>query len=420
MSASPSRLLLVSICVVAQAISPSVGLAAWTEFRGPTGQGHCQATLPVRWSASDNVRWKTELPGQGWSSPVEQDGRVYLTSAVPVPESDDLSLRLFVLDGDSGMILKSVEVFRQAAATSPRIHSKNSHASPTPVIEGDRIYVHFGHQGTGCYTLSGQPVWKNDTIRYEPQHGNGGSPVLSGDKLIFSCDGAADPFIIALHKDSGEVAWKTPRPTDATKTFSFSTPLLIDVNGQLQLISPGSNCVMALDPETGAEIWRVRYDGYSVISRPVFGQGLVYISTSFNSPVAMAIRPDGKGDVTKTHVAWTARRAAPNTPSMLLVGDHLYMVSDRGVASCLDAKTGEMRWQQRLGGAVSASPLYAAGRVYFQNEQGESFVVAAGAQFEELARNNLGERTLASYGVIDNDLLIRTETRLYRISERTN
>ena len=233
--------------------------------------------------------------------------------------------------------------------------------------------------------------------------------------LIFSCDGASDPFVIALHKRTGEVMWKTPRATDAVKTFSFSTPLLIQVDGRPQVISPGSNCVVAYDPGTGVEIWRVRYDGYSVVPRPVYGHGLVYISTAFDSPVAMAIRPDGQGDVTDTHVAWTARRSAPNTPSLLLVDDYLYMVSDRGVASCLEAETGQTMWQERLGGAYSASPLHAGGRVYFQSEEGQTVIVSASPEFHELARNDLGERTLASHAVIEDDLLIRTETKLYRI-----
>jgi outer membrane protein assembly factor BamB len=407
--------------VLALAISlivPTAVRAAWTEFRGPTGQGHSDSTsLPLTWSADDQIRWRTEVPGQGWSSPVVQDDRVYLTAAMPVDGSDDYSLQLLILDGGSGQIHRSVEVFRQQASTAPRIHDKNSHASPTPVLEGDRIYVHFGHQGTACLDVEGQIVWRNDSIRYSPTHGNGGSPIIAGDHLIFSCDGSSDPFIVALNKHTGELAWKTPRVTDADKTFSFSTPLLIEVGGQPQVVSPGSNCVVAYSPETGEEIWRVRYQGFSVIARPVFGDGLVYISTSFASPQLLAIQTDGQGDVTDTHLAWTARRGAPNTPSPLLVGPYLFMISDRGVASCLDAKSGELYWQERLDGGFSSSPLYAHGRVYFQNEAGVTYVVAAEPEFQELARNDLGERTLASFAVIDDDLLIRSESHLYRIGQ---
>ena len=390
----------------------------WTEFRGPTGQGLASSVdLPLEWSASEHVRWKTPLPGEGWSSPVVADGRVYLTAAVPIPESGDFSLRLIILDGASGQVIRSVEAFHQAEADAAQIHSKNSHASPTPLVDGDRVYVHFGPAGLACFNLAGEPIWRNDSFRYPPRHGNGGSPALAKGKLIFSCDGDTDPFILALEQETGDVAWKTPRRTDAAKTFSFATPLHIVAAGRDQVICPGSNCVVSLDPDTGDEIWRVNYDGYSVVPRPVFGHGLVYISTSFDSPVALAIRPDGQGDVTETHVAWSARRGAPNTPSMLLVGDYLYMVSDRGVASCLNAMTGEQQWQERLGGSFSASPIHANGRIYFQNEEGEAIVVRAAPTFELLARNDLQERTLASYAVVDQDLLIRTDKHLFRIGD---
>jgi len=414
MFATPLRLMLMTIVLLSSNLRAE---RSWTEFRGPTGQGHSQAvSLPVHWTSQDQVRWKTEIPGHGWSSPVVQDGQVFLTAAVPVPDSDDLSLQLIIVDGGTGEVQRQVEVFRQVSANAASIHSKNSHASPTPLIDEDRLYVHFGHQGTACYRTDGQLLWKNDSLHYEPQHGNGGSPIVAGDKLIFSCDGAKDPFVVGLNKYTGEVAWKKPRVTDAEKTFSFSTPLLIDVNGQTQVISPGSNCVAALDPDSGDEIWRVNYRGYSVVPRPVYGHGLVYISTGFDSPITMAIRPDGHGDVTDTHVAWAVKRGAPNTPSLLLVGDRLYMVSDNGVASCLDPETGKVIWQQRLGGNYSASPLYADGRIYFQSEEGQTVVVADGPEFQELARNDLGERTLASFGVLNNDLLIRTETQLYCIA----
>ena len=310
-------------------ISPT--WSAWTEFRGPTGQGHSRATdLPLVWSPTEHIRWKTAIPGNGWSSPVVTGNQIFVTSAVPIGGSDDLALCLFRLDGQTGEVTNSVEVFREQTASAPQIHSKNSHASPTPVIEGDRIYVHFGHQGTACFDLSGRAIWKNDSIQYDPRHGNGGSPILAGNHLIFSCDGDQDPFVVALNKQTGEVAWRTARQTDAAKTFSFSTPLLIDVAGQWQVISPGSNCCVAYDPVDGHEIWRVRYDGYSVVPRPVYGHGLVYISTSFNSPVAMAIRPDGQGDVTETHVAWTAPRCAQHAVVALGRRSPVHGVRSRG------------------------------------------------------------------------------------------
>jgi outer membrane protein assembly factor BamB len=390
----------------------------WPEFRGPTGQGLAyEGTFPVEWSPTKHVAWKQAIPGQGWSSPIVQDARVYLTTSVAVSDSPDkdLSLRALSLDAATGKIRWDVEVLRQNGKNAPRIHPKNSHASPTPITDGKRLFVHFGHQGTACLDLEGKILWRNTSLSYEPVHGSGGSPILVVDQLVFNIDGAEDRFIVALDCQSGQVRWKTPRDVDVVKRFSFSTPLLIDVNGQRQIISPGSNVVQALDPRDGKEIWRVRYEGYSVIPRPVYGHGLVFLCTGYEWPVLLAIRPDGRGDVTETHVAWKSRKAVPQTPSPLLVGDELYLVSDSGIASCLDAKSGRVHWQQRLGGAFSASPLHAGGRIYFENEQGVGTVIKAGKQFQQLARNSLGEPTLASFAPVDETLIIRTEKHLYRI-----
>jgi outer membrane protein assembly factor BamB len=389
----------------------------WPQFRGPDGQGHSSAkNLPVEWGPKKNVAWKQEIPGEGWSSPVVIGKRIYLTSAVAREGgSRDYSLRLLCLDADTGEVVWNEEVFPQAGDTSPRIHTKNSHASPTPVINQDRIYVHFAHQGTACFDLDGKPAWKNRDVKYEPVHGGGGSPAIAGGKLVYSVDGAENARIVALHCDSGKLAWQTPRGVKRLKTFAFATPLVIGVGGQSQIICPAAGMVGAYAPASGEEIWRVEYDGYSVIPRPVFGHGLVFISTSFDLPTVLAIRPDGSGNVTDTHVAWRLRRAAPHSASMLLVEDELYMVSDGGVATCVDAKTGKNHWQERLGGGFSASLLYGDGKIYFQNEEGAGTVIEAGKEFKQLAKNELGERTLASYAVVESDLLIRTDKHLYRI-----
>jgi len=384
----------------------------WPEFRGADGQGHCTATnLPTAWSSSKNVAWKTPLPGLGWSSPVVSGGRIFLTTAVS-GQGKGLSLRALCVDAATGEILGNVEIFDRTAGY---VHNKNSHASPTPLVEGERLYVHFGHQGTACLDLDGKVLWRNTELTYSPVHGSGGSPILVDNALIFSCDGGSEPFIVALLKTNGKVIWKVNRQTDAAKTFSFSTPLLIAVNGRKQVISPGSNALCAYEPATGQELWRVRYNGYSVIPRPVYGNGLLYISTGFDHPVLMAIRPDGSGDVTETHVAWTYSRSAPNTPSLLLDGTELYMVSDSGMATCLDALTGRAHWQERLGGNFSASPLLAEGRIYLQSEEGVGTVLKASKQFQKMAVNPLGERSLASYAAADGSLFIRTAQNLYCI-----
>lgn len=410
-------------CLFVFFVAISASAADWPQFRGPAGDGHAAAkNLPTTWNESTNVAWKTEIPGKGWSSPSLFQGRLYLTAAVPLESAESekgpLTLRTLAVEAASGRILWNVEVFRQDVG-APKIHSKNSHASPTAIVEAGRIYVHFGHQGTACLDLSGKVVWKNESHRYAPVHGNGGSPLLVDGLLIFSCDGADEPYVVALDAATGAERWRFSRSSEAESKFSFSTPAIITVNGQKQLITPGSGVVNSLDPATGREIWRVTYGkGYSVIPKPVFGLGLVFIATGYNSPTVMAIRPDGAGDVTETHVAWTMKKAAPHTPSLLLVDDGLYVVSDKGIATCLDARTGEERWQERIGGGYSASPLFADGKIYVQSEEGPALVLKPATTFTKLADAGFKERTLASYAVGDNALFIRTEMNLYRVEKR--
>lgn len=388
----------------------------WPEFRGPTGQGLSdEESLPVSWSHQKNVAWKKAIPGKGWSQPVVHDARIYLTTAVPAGRGH--VLRALSVDAESGRIEWNVEVFRHGRA---RIHGKNSHASSTPVIAGDRLYVHFGTQGTACLTLEGRVIWRNTKLRYKPVHGNGGSPVLAGDVLVVNCDGGDAQFVAALDRRSGRIRWKRERPPHRGKGFSFSTPLVIEFDGRTQIVSAGSDWVVSYRPKDGREIWRVEYPhlGYSVVPRPVFGHGLVYVCTGFDSPVLLAIRPDGRGDVTKTHVVWKTRESVPRTPTPILVGDELYMVSDRGVASCLDAKTGRRHWRHRVGGNHSASLVYGDGKIYFQSEEGEGTVIEAGRKFVALSRNPMRERSLASYAIAGGAIFLRTEKHLYRIGRR--
>lgn len=392
----------------------------WREFRGPTGQGHYLGkALPIDWSVTKNVAWKQAIPGKGWSSPIVLDGRVYLTSAVPIDGSKDLSLQAICVDAAKGSIIWKKEVFRQESAAAPNIHKKNSHASPTPITDGKRIYVHFGHQGTACLDLDGKIVWSTKEHRYAPVHGNGGTPILVDNRLVFSTDGSDKQFVIALNTADGKVAWKTPRKTKVGQPFSFSTPLAIAVNGKIQIVSPASGAVMAYDADDGKEIWRVRYEGgYSVIPRPVYGHGMVYIGTGYNSPVVLAIKVDGKGDVTDSHVAWTLKKGAPHTPSLLLIDNELHAVSDGGIASCVDARTGKVHYQERVPGGYSASPFFADGRIYLQNEAGVTTVLRAGTTFEILATSDVKERTFASYAVVDGAIFLRSETQLYRIQKK--
>jgi outer membrane protein assembly factor BamB len=384
----------------------------WPQFRGPTGQGHStEHGVPIEWSESHGVVWKAAVPGLGWSSPVVAGGRVWLTTAV---KDRGGSLRVLAFEVDTGREVVDTEVFH--VRSGDPINPKNSLASPTPIIDGDRVYVHFGASGTAAVTTSGQILWKTRLL-YESQHGNGGSPALYGDLLIVSCDGSDQAFVAALDVRTGKVRWRTDRrqPWDQ----AYSTPLEIRVGDRDQLVSVGAYRAAAYDPRSGQEIWRVSYDtGFSNVPRPVFGHGLVYIATGFQQPSLLAVRPDGSGDVTRTHVAWVLRRAAPLTPSPLLVGDELYVVSDTGIASCLDATTGAIVWQQRLSGNYSASPVFADGRIYLLSEEGVATVIAPGRQFRLLATNTLDGATLASMAVSGGSIFIRTSTHLYRIAER--
>jgi len=383
--------------------------AQWPEFRGPTGQGHsAERGVPLAWSESQNIRWKSAVPGRGWSSPAVANGRVWVTTAVG---RDDVSLRALAFDVESGRTMVDVEVFRlkRPAPMNP----KNSRASPTPIVDGDRVYVHYGADGTAALTATGEVVWKTK-LAYESQHGDGGSPVLYGDVLIVSCDGSDSAYVVALDKRTGKVRWRTWRrqPWDQ----AYSTPLVIRVGDRDELVSVGAYRAAAYDPASGKEIWRVSYaDGFSNVPRPVYGHGLVYIATGFQEPTLIAVRADGAGDVTKTHIAWTLRRGAPLTPSPLLVGDELYVVSDGGIASCLDAVTGEARWIQRLGGGYSASPIFADGRIYFLSEEGVATIVAPGRDFKVLAINRLNGDALGSMAVAAGSIFIRTDSFLYRI-----
>jgi outer membrane protein assembly factor BamB len=389
----------------------------WPQFRGPSGQGHSSDVgLPLEWSESRNIAWKVPV-GEGWSSPVVSAGRVWLTTVSESREGRRVvsSLRAVALDAVTGREVVNVEVFRLENPGS--INEKNSRASPTPIIDGDRVYVHFGAEGTAALSKDGKILW-TVRLRYDSQHGNGGSPVLYQDLLIVNCDGwGEEAYVIALDASTGKTRWKTSRRRPWS--HAYSTPLIIRAGDEDQLVSIGAYRTAAYEPLTGREIWRVNYDeGFSNVPRPVYGGGLVYIATGFQVPSLMAVRVDGRGDVTRTHVAWTLARGAPYTPSPLLVGDELYYLSDTGVLSCVDAKTGEPRYQQRLVGNFSASPVFADGRIYVLSEEGVTTVLTPGKQFKALATSRLDGRTLASMAIADGAIFVRSSTHLYRISAK--
>lgn len=427
----------------------------WPEFRGPTAQGASSAKgLPTQWAPDKNIVWRSEVAGKGWSSPVVANGKIFITTAVelpvdpkaaaaapapvvapaakgdaakraapakaPPPAPKPVSLHVMGLDAATGKTVWDTKVIEVTDPVALKMHGKNSQASPTVVYEAGRLYAHFSHHGTACLDEAGKIVWLSQENSYIPQHGTGGSPVLVDDLLIFSADGSKDPGVVALDKATGKTRWKIARPaTEAKSKFSFCTPLVIEVAGQKQVISAGSGIVQALNPKDGSEIWHVMYGtGYSVVPRPVFAHGMIFMSTGYDKPVGLAIKVDGKGDVTNTHVVWQETKYVPHNPSMLVIGDELYMLADNGLFTCRDAKTNAVHFEERLLGPSSASLLYADGLIYAIDEKGASAVVKPGKTLQVVATSELKEKTLASMAVCDNDLLIRTELALYRVGKK--
>lgn len=389
---------------------------SWPSFRGPSGDGHVKGEkLPDSFKPGQEL-WKQNIPGKGWSTPAVVAGKIYLTTAIPGGEGPmaNQSLEAICIGAADGKILWKTPIFEQKGETAPKIHSKNSHASPSPIWNDGKLYVHFGHMGTACLDEQGKILWKIPGLYSKPVHGNGGSPILVDDMLIFSCDGTDAQKVVAIKTKDGTQVWSTDRKASPGKPFSFSTPALIEVDGKKMVISPASDMVGAYDPKTGKEIWRVKYKGYSVIPKPLFVNGLVFVSTSYDRPVLYAIKPNGEGDVTETHVAWKLEKNIPHTPSLIAEGPDLFMVADNGMASCVEAATGKVHWgPERIDGAYSASPVISDGKIYFQSEEGKTTVVKAARTFQKIATSDMGERTLASFAVADGKLFVRTEKNLF-------
>jgi outer membrane protein assembly factor BamB len=387
----------------------------WPQFRGPNSDGHAAGTAtPVVWSDTENVAWKTPIPGLGWSSPAIVGDRVYLTTAVPV--GDGLSLRALALDAKTGKIVWEREV--RTIEKAPAIHTKNSHASPTPVVRDDAVFVHFGAQGMARLAASdGTLQWVNTELQYPPMHGSGGSPVLHDGKLVVVCDGSKNPFVAAVDATTGKVAWKKPRSVEARISHSFVTATVAMVNGKPQVMAPGPDHFAAYDLESGKELWKVMAPGWSVVPQPTLAHGLVIYNHDYDNPELIAIKLGGSGDVTESHVAWRLKRGAPSTPSPLLVGDDLYFVSDAGIASCVDAKTGDRHWMERLGGNFSASPVYANGQVLFLNETGVATWVKPAHEFEAVGKNEVPGRTFATPAFSRGAMYLRTDEYLYKIAQ---
>jgi outer membrane protein assembly factor BamB len=400
--------------------------ADWPQFRGPEGTGvSTSRDLPLTWSERKNVKWKTPLHGRAWSSPVVLGGQVWVTSAT----EDGRQLFAIALDRESGRILHDLKLFE--VATPQYAHPFNTYASPTPVAEPGRVYVTFGAPGTAALDAqTGKVLWERRDIECNHFRGAGSSPILFGDLLIMHFDGSDHQFVLALDKRTGKTVWRTERSLDykdlgpdgkpqAEGDFrkAFATPHVMTVEGKPMLISLGSKAMYGYDPLTGKEQWRIEEPtSFSGSTRPVASRGMVFYPTGWSTGQVLAVRPNGKGDVTGSHVAWRVTRGVPKKPSLLLVGDRIFMIGDSGIASCLDAATGRQVWTSRLDGSYSASPVWAEGRVYFFSEEGKTTVID-GRGFEVLAVNELDGGFMASPALEGRALFLRTKTHLYRIEE---
>jgi outer membrane protein assembly factor BamB len=394
----------------------------WPQFRGPHGDNRADdAPLPLTWSESKNIVWKTAIHDKGWSSPVVWGDRIWLTTAT----ADGKQLFALCIDRASGKVRHDLKMF-EVEKPSELWARFNSFASPTPVIEEGRVYVHFGTYGTACLDSSnGKSLWQRCDLHCDHWRGAASSPILFGDLLFLTFDGHDKQYVVALNKHSGQTVWQRERDIDyktddGDAKKAFGTPAIRIVEGKPQLISSAAAATIAYDPQTGAELWRVYHGGMNVTAPPLFGQGKAFLCTGDGGLRLLAVRPDGHGDVTATHIAWKAKnkKSVPSRSSPVLVDDLLYMVNEAGMASCLEAKTGDLVWQERVGGKFWASPLYASGRLYLFDEDGLGHVLAAGRTWKKMTTNKLDDGCRASPAVAGKSLFVRTFTHLYRIEDR--
>ena len=423
-------------------LSPALLTAAeWPQWRGPDGMGHSTAkNLPLTWSETSNIAWKAELPGRGWSSPVIDGNQIWVTTAVetkatpeaakkrlegkkpdqPLTLLDTVELRALCVDRDSGKLLHNVLLITK---TEPQaVHELNSYASPSPVLDDGRLYCHFGTFGTACVDIkTSKLLWTNTTLEINHENGPGSTPIIYADKMIVHLDGSDRQFIAALNKNTGKVAWKTDRSGEMRSNpqmkKSYGTPVVVKINGKDQIVSPASDWVYSYDPATGKELWKLSYGvlGFSVVPRPVVGNGFIYMSTGFMKPELLAIKYEG---VKEPRIEWRISKGSTNMPSPLLIGDEIYIVNDGGILLCANAHTGEEYYRERLGGKFSSSPIYADGKLYVGSREGIMFVVQPGKQFKILAQNTMEGAIMATPAAVDGALFVRTDKGLFRLGAK--
>jgi outer membrane protein assembly factor BamB len=434
------RIFLAGIIAGASCASLTHGAENWPQFRGPKGDGHSAARgLPLHWSETNNVKWKTPIHGRSWSSPVIWGNQIWLTTAT----DDGRQLFAVCVDRDSGKIVRDLQVFQ--VEKQPDIRKYNTYASPTPVIEEGRVYVTFGAPGTACLdTKSGRILWERRDLECNHFRGPGSSVILYGDLLFMNFDGSDHQFLIALDKKTGQTAWRKERSIDYKDLDSegkpqadgdfrkaFSTPHVAVIDGKPVLITQGAKAAYGHEPLTGQEYWRVEErTSHSGSARPVAGLGMIFLNTGWSTGQILALRPGWNGEVLDANttaegsgngqlqLVWKSRKSVPRKPSMLLVNDLLFgILDDGGMASCLEAKTGKEIWRERIGGNYSASPLLAEGRIYLLSDDGKGTIIEAGREFRKLAENKLDDGCMASPAVAGEALFVRTRTHLYRIEK---
>ena len=432
------------LCIFGLAVSAA--RADWPEFRGPFGNGYVaedkgdkSSKLPLTWSESENVRWKTPIPGLGWATPVVMGGQIWLTTAT----EDGHDFSILCVDAATGKVVHNKKLFH-CDSPEPLGNNTNCYAAPSPAIEPGRVYAHFGSYGTACLdTATGDVLWRRDDLKCRHYRGPSSSVVLFDNLVILTFDGVDLQYTVALDKKTGKNVWRTDRDVqwndqdvtgkgteeakrmlDGDHRKAHSTPLLFTAaDGRLQLLSVGAKAAFAYDPQTGRDLWRVNFDDFSVAPRPLYHDGIAYLVTGITHPELWAVNTDGKGNVTDTQVRWRLNSKVAKTASPLLIDGIIYMVSDDGIINCVDAATGGPAWSKRIGGRFAASPIYVGGsepRVYFSDQDGKTTVIKPGRKFEQLAANTLDDGCMASPAVDGNALILRTKSQLYRIENASD
>jgi outer membrane protein assembly factor BamB len=422
------------------ALAPSRG-DNWPQWRGPQGQGISRETgLPQEWSDTTGVLWKTPIPGRGHSSPVVWGDRIFLTTAIegevvpgakaPIhidegkefkhPDASGAEKRhtfkVLALDAQSGKVLWEKTAW-EGTPYDDR-HKKSSYAAPTPVTDGKRVYAFFGSEGVYAYDFDGRLAWKASVGKIPlVGMGTGTSPVLHGNLVILQCDedGGTASFMVALHKDTGKEAWRTPRKVQA----SWATPIVVRAGTRDELIASGNEAVIAYDPATGRELWRMKGVASNAVPSPVAGSGLVVVSAGYPEKIAVAVETGGSGDVTDSpRIRWRYAKGTAYVPSPLLYGDYVYLMTDKGLLTCLDARTGEVQYEGArvpVPATFTASPVAFEGRILIVSEEGDGFLVKAGPVHAVVRTNSLKEPVYASPAVSQGRIFIRGLSHLYAI-----